>query len=530
MKKSLLIFASALAVTSLSAQDAVSPAILTNSRSLKVSANGVYVVSQDQGGMPIIYNTVDKSETEYPNYYPGIGTCVSNTGILVGQTATNLQGAIMQNGKASVPTTLRNYVNSALESITPDGTRSCGYVANPNIGALDIPIYCDMTPTGGLKKLNWLPYPERDFLGDIPQFITAVCISDDGKTIIGQVMDGTGFFCYPIIYQEDETGKWNYSLPSQDNFNPDHLPLPKWPEEPDDLYYPVITDYMTPENKANWDADMQKYESSNGLFPNPWDNVLKYMDQEQYDSYQEALKIYNKELGEYNKKVDEYWEQYNKVTAGCKFAQGIMALNPQGTLAAMSQQLTADSDSGVTDVASGYVLYLYDLTDNSVKIINSKYKTLIPIQILSDGTVISYNPGNETDYVLLPGADEYITFEEYIQSTHPTWLPWMQKELKGTVYEVTDKGYESTEALVAGIICFSADGSVMAGGLTAEFYSYVFGDGAAGVEGIAAEAQDGRIVVYNLNGVKVLDTKNVEELNSLAKGLYIINGKKVIIK
>ena len=36
--------------------------------------------------------------------------------------------------------------------------------------------------------------------------------------------------------------------------------------------------------------------------------------------------------------------------------------------------------------------------------------------------------------------------------------------------------------------------------------------------------------VYNITGVKVLETENAEVLNTLPKGIYIINGKKVIVK
>lgn len=41
---------------------------------------------------------------------------------------------------------------------------------------------------------------------------------------------------------------------------------------------------------------------------------------------------------------------------------------------------------------------------------------------------------------------------------------------------------------------------------------------------------DGSFKVYNMNGVKVLDSQNKESLESLPAGLYIINGKKVIKK
>ena len=43
-------------------------------------------------------------------------------------------------------------------------------------------------------------------------------------------------------------------------------------------------------------------------------------------------------------------------------------------------------------------------------------------------------------------------------------------------------------------------------------------------------AVDGRFVVYNLNGVMILDTDNGADLNSLENGIYVINGKKVMIR
>ena len=36
--------------------------------------------------------------------------------------------------------------------------------------------------------------------------------------------------------------------------------------------------------------------------------------------------------------------------------------------------------------------------------------------------------------------------------------------------------------------------------------------------------------VYNLQGIKVLETEDPAQLNTLSTGLYIINGKKVLIR
>lgn len=52
----------------------------------------------------------------------------------------------------------------------------------------------------------------------------------------------------------------------------------------------------------------------------------------------------------------------------------------------------------------------------------------------------------------------------------------------------------------------------------------------AGVDEVIAPVENTRTVVYNLMGVKVLDTDDAAEVNNLAKGLYIVNGKKVAIR
>ena len=51
----------------------------------------------------------------------------------------------------------------------------------------------------------------------------------------------------------------------------------------------------------------------------------------------------------------------------------------------------------------------------------------------------------------------------------------------------------------------------------------------AGIDNIGADGSD-TWSVYNFAGVKVLETTDVEELNTLPKGIYIINSKKTVIR
>ena len=54
-------------------------------------------------------------------------------------------------------------------------------------------------------------------------------------------------------------------------------------------------------------------------------------------------------------------------------------------------------------------------------------------------------------------------------------------------------------------------------------------DTTTGINGIGADA-NGNYSVFGINGVNVMNTNNASDLNGLNSGLYIINGKKVIIR
>lgn len=61
----------------------------------------------------------------------------------------------------------------------------------------------------------------------------------------------------------------------------------------------------------------------------------------------------------------------------------------------------------------------------------------------------------------------------------------------------------------------------------------VYLNGGTSMDGITASveaitAADGRFTVVNINGIVVLDTDNAADLNNLPRGLYIINGRKVM--
>ena len=55
------------------------------------------------------------------------------------------------------------------------------------------------------------------------------------------------------------------------------------------------------------------------------------------------------------------------------------------------------------------------------------------------------------------------------------------------------------------------------------------GDGTTGIEGVSGETADQLVDVYTLSGVKVKGgVKASEALDGLQRGVYIVNGKKII--
>lgn len=524
MKKKLLLCLTGVFALGAMAQNKVVPNVVNDVVAFSISANGAYIMAQDPTGSAVTISTSNWMSDTYAGYYPGGNNPQANNGVLVGQSF-DLELAVMFESYAVVPKQFRGAGMSMLESITPDGSRASGYMSNiMGYSPLQVPIFATISDDGTLTDFFPLPYPAKDFFGAAPQYINAGFISADGHTIVGQVMSGDGFFCYPIIYREIN-GRWSYTLPTEKNFNPDGLPLPVEPS--DDIVQPQIYDFMTAEKAALWKKDLAAYENDNSL-PNPWDHVLDYMSYDDFKEYEAAIDKYNEEVEEYYKKLDEYWDAINKLTRNRNYAQNQYTLKADGSVFATAKVVEGEYD-GVSDVAAGYVVEIFDVETGASRIINSKNKFLLPRQFLKDGTLVALDPMNFCDYFLLDGAEEFITTEEYMQAYHPTWLLWMEENLSNNITESTESGVNSRRGICAGILSFNEDCTVMAGGNRTDFSTYVFGLSDSGVDGIAAE-EENTVTVYSLQGVKVLETQDKNEVDRLPAGIYIVNGRKTVVR
>ena len=484
---------------------------------LKLSPNGKYICSG--GGDAAIYTLSTKELTIYPEANFGIGNTIADNGMAV--ASINDKAVLLYNGNTIYPSNLLKYWFCDLNGITRDGTRLTGIINNPGRGLMYVPIVAEVDANGNVSDPVILPYPDKDFLNATPQFASAVWISDDGKTIGGQVLDSMGFFCYPIIYQQDASGNWSYYLPTKDLFNPTGLPIPENPWENE----PTFPDPETFMSGALLQAYQEAYQAylDGGLPEAPVPE--EYMTFEEYEKYADAVEKYNDWFyGEQNA-MREYIRMYNEIlSTSPSFSLNDFAMQPDGKVMAQHGGVINDEDE-----MEGKI-FIFDIEARTYKTIEGPNNTAAPKQILSDGSIIVSRGVRDvpTSWILTPGASEFITMEEYFSPKYPEITEFLEKNC----------------AHGNGIVSASHDLSVWTGGMTFEcltnfnedidtdiYYSYILTnlDNLAGIETLVSEGNDGIFRVYNLNGVKLLETKDASQLRSLDKGIYIVNGKKIII-
>lgn len=298
MKKSLLLIAGSLVAASAFATN--DPVVYVDQMIQKMSSDANWLVDDSGAGSLVIIDRANDKKYEYiaeedggAEYYSiSIGNCISNNGIVLASITPGMMDAsYWQNGEwHSLPLKEEDTGMCAANGITADGTRICGNVGQTEFSIdassiMALPAVWTMGADGKFGDYTPLPHPELDFTGRVPQYITAVVISDDGKTIIGQIRDYTGSCCQPIVYTEDADGKWSYTLLLNDLFNPDGTEWPVWPG--DDA--PYIMDYMTAAEKAAYDEAMERYNAAYEEYqankPMPED----YLSAEEKAEWQEAV-------------------------------------------------------------------------------------------------------------------------------------------------------------------------------------------------------------------------------------------------
>lgn len=326
MKKALLLSAALLAAsTPMSAQFKAMP--LDNAPFMGISQNGKYGIFSIDGLMLAIVDLEDpenayvymddRDELFVQNeYLPGYGTCVANDGTAVGNavlyemtsetTYDQTDNAVIyKDGDLQIlPSPHPDLFNMA-HAITPDGSMICGNVGNDHFGIdsrniMMLPAVWIRNAQGEYDEPVLLPHPDKDFLGGVPQYVTANAISADGNTVAGTITASSGFWVYPIVYKRDAAGEWSYSLPSLNLFYTH--PEVEVPENPGE--YPDKEDFMTDEEKAAYEAALQAWNDAGGTDWSTYPDIDDFMTDEEKAAYEAACQKYLADKEAYDNAVD----------------------------------------------------------------------------------------------------------------------------------------------------------------------------------------------------------------------------------
>lgn len=524
MKKYSFLGVALLSVMALNAQNQP-PVILGNWQIEAISQNSEYAAGKSFSAK--IYNLKTGEVTDAGALEAGLGNHLSNYGSMVGN-AEGGTALVYMNGRSFAPQSLIQYWFCNINAITPDETRICGTINNPEKGGLEyVPFYCDIDAEGNIGEAQILPYPTEDFTGSLPQFANAIWMSSDGKTILGEVVDRYGYYQYPIVYIQDNDGVWDYSLPTADLYNPQHVEFPTqpWADEP---YFPEYKDFMTALAREAYEKAMEDAFTT-GVYP----DALDYLTPAQIEAYNEAVEVYNNWYYANLENMRNYQSLYFDVLAhSTEFPLNEIKLSPDGSKFVTTALTTIFGGPLNEPIGSETNLYCYDLVKEEGVMVSCPSEWIQPTQILNDGTVIaaypinSANSGLPTDsFIITPGSEEIIPIINYWEENNPWYAEWVQGNIEsGAGYVITN----SDMTIFAGSLDefnFNPNSVGPFNGLAAA--AYIFGVGEAGVESIVADASDYK--VYNLQGVNVLNVKNKSELSQLPAGIYIINGVKTVV-
>ena len=468
---------------------------------LRISPNGKWVGNFT--GYAKVYDVENDEMTEYPGCTLSQGNSVSNDGVVAAG------GSLLKDGEIIHLKTAEGTGGFDVEGITPDGKHVCG-------GWRGGPFTAELDENYNVVNPVRLPTPSTDLFGDRPQWINATMISADGNTIAGQIQDGYGMFLYPIIYYNSPEG-WKYTIPIEDLFNPNGIEIGKNPlnHQPE---YPYPEDYMSDAEAALYQEAYRVYLNGGGKKPDP----AQFMSEEEYQRYVDAVDEYNDWYYSSQEDFKNYLNNYYAIVESTpSFNQGELAIHPSGEFVYMN--------GGIKNEFGQSVNYMYEMGIDGVnRLIPLADNNLAPVAVLSDGTLLS-SPTNAfgfNTYLLEPGTEEFINIIDYLAPQHPEIAAWIDDSFVG----------------MSGLVNMSDDrsrimGTIFVTQLNDELYAtadfrygtYFINIDPAGVESIETEPADGVYRVFNLQGLKVLETRDASALRDLPKGLFIINGKKVLV-
>lgn len=471
MKKPLLLLASLMGFSAIAnAAEPFSGVECPDHSFQHISPNGRYIVS-DLLGYVIIYDLEDgtafpyfPSEDGIDYYTSGVGNTVSNTGIVLASTKNECDAAYWQGGEwFQLDTTGANGTNNMANGITPDGSRICGSLAAHEItisedALMMVPVYWDRNADGTYSECKALPHPTTDFAGRTPQYITAVAISDDGRTIVGQMTDCSGFVQQPIVYTQAADGSWSYKLLLENLFHPEGITLPPYPA--DAPMAPSARDFMSEAQREAYDAAIQAWQESGYATEAP--DEAAYMTGDEIDAYEAAYQAYLAAYATWEAEYLAYQEAFEQITTNAPaFDFNNVYITPDGSkyisTAIVSEGWGWDAVSTgtpwVIDTATGEVIRKYEGQNLNV--------TAVP----NNETILAWNglySVPSTGYVLK--GDVVTPLHEYLSGLSTQVAEWVNSTLSRDIeaYDAESDEFVTSSFIYTGMPIASADMNTLA--------------------------------------------------------------------
>lgn len=530
--KKILLFTGISAISIASFADVSGPKEIEDAIFHSISPNGKYAVTESPMGMRIFDVETGKelSEWGYEPYDAGQSKCVSNNGIIVAISTEDGAPSYWKDGewyRLPIPSSSR--FSNLAQAISADGSRICGSLGVGSLSYDDDDVLmqspCVWNAEGdGYSSPVMLPHPKYDFTGRVPQYITAIDISADGKTVIGQIRECTGRFNYPIIYKEDEKGEWSYEIPFEHLLNPDNLTIEPYPG--DGPMMPQCESYMTQEEIDAYNEAFQEYIDSGYQIPCP--EYQDFMTPNEIFEYNKAADEYNKLAEAYNEKYYKYFLTINALSAAAPdYDFNAVRISPDGNTygCTVCKAIENSPNPNAPEIARS--VWLFDLSTEKV----TKYEKdndLNLVYIADEGIGVATTLAGSPSQSFILKNDVATDMYSWMNARVPEYAKWMEDNMvfpyEKTYYnEEGEQESVEVDILMTGRAVTTPDFSVMilsvqnVWDFLDDGIAYIFDMQAGdGVDTIQPDSKDERI--YDLYGRKL---KNAE-----APGIYIINGEK----
>lgn len=537
-----------LSISALNAQ--TTPAVYPDAPFQNFSPDGKWAVNDagDNNPMTIRNFDTDTEYSYYEQYCGGSGNFISNTGVIVGRDIATEAAYYWQNGKWNKLPVASNILMSFANGITPDGSRIVGtlspeYYAGDSEGTMTVPCYWDLKADGSYTDPIMLPHPTRDFSDRDPQYITAVRVSADGKTIAGQMRDFFGLVSQPVIYTQDQNGEWSFTQPLDYLFHPADLTLSPYPGDG-----PTQQQFMTPAEIAAYNNAVRAWEMGSNSDYSDYPDIYDYMTEEEFMEFAQAFTTWE---DAYYKFENDFWQLLEKIP---NFTYNNIFMTSDGKYIASTDAKYFKDEAQDIDYKV-FVPYLINVEKDTYQ----KFPAVNDINIMvsslcDDGTILGQWSddmyGIHNGYILPAGESEFIELYEFVKGINPATAQWMEENMTHdfiAIDPVTNKEYQAT-ALATGIPFATPDMSLI-GFAQFDFwnmYDYTYTGylislpAYAGIESteisnnvaikslgngeLLVEGDVKSIDIFSLSGMKVFSrTSPGNKVNtSLHKGIYLV--------